>query len=386
MLLTQVFLSLPTTDPITVANAFFQAMYQFDCKTDIRNDYNIIDVHDDDQSVPQDCDGTTDSHSPDENSIDPSNLLDTLSPSQSTRNSFAQEFYHILQFCHLCYRRKIPPVLYTINNSIEVRAWLPSIYTNLGLTQSSKRFITDSSSAIDDDDSVHHTTKISWKDEHLINTMLKRHESVDNTTHRSNKEKEEKGPRFKRLEPHKKTLILIASALPPSNTQLDEPTDFYKSFLQKKTQFKAKELLVHCLNIDNVSFHPTTSFVDCLWNSNFTWLTPDLPSRISIFFCPELPSINSSDIEKDRNLALIDKVKPGDIEKLSKQKFSFPDSIMELVWLTQNFYAIISLCFGPASHSAKFLKDWANHITGDEMYAISDTNYIFFASCSSRQC
>ncbi len=44
--------------------------------------------------------------------------------------------------------------------------------------------------------------------------MLKIYESVDNNIHRSNKEKEEKEPGFKRLEPYKKNLILNASALP----------------------------------------------------------------------------------------------------------------------------------------------------------------------------
>jgi hypothetical protein len=138
---------------------------------------------------------------------------------------------------------------------------------------------------------------MSRKDEHLINTMLKIHESVDNNIHHSNKKKEEKEPGFNRIKPHKKNLILNASALPLYDSKIDEPTKVYKSFLQKKTQFKAKELLVHRLNINNISFHPTTSFVVCLWNSDFTWLTPDLPSGISIFCCPEIYSINSLEIE-----------------------------------------------------------------------------------------
>jgi len=183
----------------------------------------------------------------------------------------------------------------------------------------------------------------------------------------SNREKEEKEPGFKRLEIHKKNLILNASASPPFDQQADEPTEFYKLFLQKKTQFKAKEFLVHRLQIDNISFHPSSSFTKCLWNSDFLWLTPDFPSGLSIFFCPEISSLNSFELERDRNLALVDKIKQTDIEKLTKEKFSFPDSVMDMVWLTQNFHAILSLCFGPNSHSAKFLKDWGNHLYSNHL-------------------
>jgi hypothetical protein len=121
--------------------------------------------------------------------------------------------------------------------------------------------------------------------------------------------------------------------------------DFYKTFLQKKTQFKAKELLNHRLHMENISFHPSSSFTTCLWNCNFLWLTPDLPSGISIFFCPELSSLNSSEVERDRNLAAVDKIKQCDIDKIAKEKFSFPDSIMDLVWMTQNYHSVASLCF-----------------------------------------
>jgi hypothetical protein len=88
---------------------------------------------------------------------------------------------------------------------------------------------------------------------------------------------------------------------------------------------------------------------------------------VSIFFCPELSSLNSQDSERDRSLAQVDKIKATDIEKLKKEKFTFPETVMDMVWLTQNFYAIISLCFGPDSHSAKFLKDWGNHMYSNRL-------------------
>jgi hypothetical protein len=109
--------------------------------------------------------------------------------------------------------------------------------------------------------------------------------------------------------------------------------------------------------MENIFFHPSSSFTTCLWNYDFLWLTLDLPSGISIFFCPELSSLNSSEVERDRNLlAAVDKIKQYDIDKIAKEKFSFPDSIMNLIWMTQNYHSVASLCFGPKSHSAKFLQ------------------------------
>ncbi len=79
--------------------------------------------------------------------------------------------------------------------------------------------------------------------------MLKIHESVDNTFTRSIKEKEDEEPGFNWLETHKKNMILNASAPPPYDLPASEPNEFFKSFLQKKTQFKAKEFLMHRLYV-----------------------------------------------------------------------------------------------------------------------------------------
>jgi hypothetical protein len=235
----------------------------------------------------------------------------------------------------------------------------------LNMQRSGKRMISNSPPS--SEDSNHHINKASRTDEHLISTMLKIHESFDNNITRSNKEKEEKEPGFKRLELHKKNLILNASADPPYDTQAKEPLEFYKNFLQKKTQFKAKEFLVHRLQIDNIAFHPSSTFAASLWNCDFLWLTPDMPSGVSIFFCPEISSLNTHEIEKDQSLALVDKIKQTDIDKISKEKFSLPDSVMDMVWLTQNLHAVVALCFGPSSHSAKFLKDWGNHMYSNRL-------------------
>ncbi len=103
--------------------------------------------------------------------------------------------------------------------------------------------------------------------------------------------------------------------------------------------------MTHSFHLDKISFNPSTTFISNLWNSDFFWILPDSPSGDSIFFCPETKSINATELENEWNFALVDKVKAGDIGKLSNKCFYLPISIMDMVWITPNFLAIISLCF-----------------------------------------
>lgn len=363
VLLTQVFIGLEETDPFSVATAFMQAMYQFDSEGLLAKEN-----HDDHEKANPEENQEDVEHQGEEiqTEINKCSMDEDQRESETTQNSFTEEFVHILQFCHLCSIKVVTPVLYTLWDVQPNDPWLLSVYSSLGLNvaQNSKRAHANDSPSSQDEKPI---TKSSRMDEHLINTMRKIHESFDNNLTKSMRDKEEKEPGFKRLEYHKKNLILNASASPPFDQAADEPTEFYRTFLQKKTQFKAKEFLMHRLQIDNISFHPSSSFVNCLWNADFLWLTPDFPTGISIFFCPEVSSVNSYELERDRNLALVDKIKQSDIEKLSKEKFSFPESIMDMVWLTQNYHSIVALCFGENSHSAKFLKDWGNHMYSNRL-------------------
>jgi hypothetical protein len=217
--------------------------------------------------------------------------------------------------------------------------------------------------------------------------MLKINDAMDKNT----KEKLDKEPGFSRLEEHRKNLILNASSLPPYDTPATQPTEFFTTFLAKKSQCKAKDMLLHRLHLDKISFNPGSSFVNNLWNCDFFWLLPDTPSGMSIFFCPETKSTSASDIDKDRLLALADKVNLSDIEKLAKQKLYIPNTIMDMVWMTQNFHAVVKFCFGPKAHSAVFLREWADHITQHDsdpyffakvLYAIDHALQKHWRSCS----
>jgi hypothetical protein len=147
--------------------------------------------------------------------------------------------------------------------------------------------------------------------------MLKLHDSIHKNSLKQTLEKDEKEPGFHRLEPYTKNLILNASALPPFDIQAPKLTESYTTFLSKKSQFKAKEMILHRFHLDKVAFHPSTFFIANLWHGDFFWLLPDSPSGVIIFYCPETKSLNAAELEKEKNFALADKIKPYDIEKLS---------------------------------------------------------------------
>lgn len=275
------------------------------------------------------------------------------------KTSAQDNLIHVVQFCHLCAKGKIAPVLYSLSSNSEIENWFQSLPVFATKYQPIPRKSISMNKESETEDSISSPErKISRKDNYLINTMIKLHDTMD----RNSKNKEDKDPGFNRLEVHRKKLILNASAVSPFDTEASNPTEFYHSFLSKKSQFKAKDMLVHRFHIDKIAFNPNPTFITNLWNSEFFWLLPDSPSGVSIFYCQETKSTNAFELEKERYLALADKVKPTDIEKLSKQKMYLPTTLMDLVWMTQNFQAVISLCFGPESHSSIFLKDWTNHI------------------------
>jgi len=310
-----------------------------------------------------------------------------------------EDTIQIIQFCPLCATSKIPPVTYSLLADADISSWFKSISKSSNNKSETKK---RTNPATLDTDSESGTSspenKISKMDHYLINTMIKLHDTMD----KSSKSKEDKEPGFKRLESHRKKLILNASALPPFTQAADEPTEFYSSFLAKKSQFKAKDMLLHRFHADKISFNPNSTFTTNLWNSEFFWLLPDSPSGISLFYCPETKSLNSSELEKERNFALADKVNTLDIDKLSKQKMSLPMTLMDLVWMTQNLHAVISLCFGVKSHSASFLQGWIDHIYNNRiiyqnlyssnpyfyakvMFTIDNTLQKHWRSCSSAE-
>jgi hypothetical protein len=390
-LLTKTFMELPNTDPYSVAKAFFDKMYQYDSQLNEA------------QSVPDLSDETA---VDDKSSSDSMNDIDqNLKPStwEAKPSEFLQEFIHVIQFCHLCAKGKIPPVLYSLATNLDIQNWFSTLkLKTMPIPRHGPKRTAMDTPTTDDEIAFSPEQKLSRKDHYLIHTMLKLHESIDKNTLKQTQEKDEKEPGFHRLELHIKNLILNASATPPFDTQAPTPTEFYSTFLSKKSQFKAKEMILHRFHLNKIAFNPSTYFIANLWHGDFFWLLPDAPSGVSIFYCPETKSLNAAELEREKNYALADKVKPGDIEKLSKQRLYLPTSIMDMVWMAQNFLAVISLCFGSQSLSASFLKDWADHMYENRLmysslqasdptffakvlFAIDNALQIHWRSCSSTQ-
>jgi hypothetical protein len=299
----------------------------------------------------------------------------------------------------MCFGKKIPPVSYLVGTNTAIDQWFNSISFSIlqpTSTHSKRQNYTVGIESDSDENVSSPDQKISEKDHYFLSTMLKMNDAMD----KKYKEKPDKEPGFNRLEDHCKNLILNASASSPFDVKASNPTEFYSNFLAKKSQFKAKDMLLHHLHSEKLSFKPGSSFINNLWNCDFFWLLPDSPSGVSIFFCPETKSANASDIEKERLLALADKFNVLDIEKFVKQKLHIPNTIMDIVWMTQNLHSVIKLCFGPSAHSSTFLKNWADHMYENHLmyttlhsadpfffakvlYAIDNALQIHWWSCSA---
>jgi hypothetical protein len=324
--LAKTFLSLPSTDPFSVANAFFKTKYIHDSQLDNapQDVYNRTSS----EELPETDSDTETKFIQDQDipNITPSPMDKALTPSK-----FLEEFIHVIQFCHLCTKGKITPVFYTLTTSLDIQAWFTSLLSTIHLekkTTPKQPHSLDTDESSYDAQSTSPDHKVSRKDHFFINTMLKLHDTMDRSILKQNKDKAERKPGFTCLEQHREKLILNSSAIQnPANA----PTEFFTSFLIKNANPKAKEMMTHRYHLDKVAFKPNATFITDLWNGDFFWILPYSPSGVSIFFCPETKSLNASELEKEWNFAMEDEIKAGEIRKLSKQKFYLPPNIMDMV-------------------------------------------------------
>jgi hypothetical protein len=294
-LLTKTFMSLKSTDPLSVASAFFHVMLDFDTNSNSgdNGDHDISTPTLEETNTPNSSQGTDDNGETTNNEVStsPATLgVPTVNDaSRPNKSQFLVDFYHMLQFCFLCYKGKIAPVLYTLDKSLEMTNWFNNIQTITFTSNkpSSKRSNYKNDNSESDKDTDNPAQKISRKDQYFIDTMLKLNESVDKNIIKSNLDKAEKEPGFTRLEYYKKNMILNASATPPFDDQATEPTEILLQFMTKKNQFKAKEMLFHRLSIDNTPFHPNTqSFLPMEWR--FYVADSRLSIRCHYLFLPRI--------------------------------------------------------------------------------------------------
>jgi hypothetical protein len=125
--LTKAYLTLDKFDPQSVAQAFFAALKDFELKS-VGSNPQVHSAATEPNLQEEDFQGDLD---------DPKDAPgdDTLSPSandpqeEAPPSSCISVFLHLLQFCHLCFLKKIPPVLYSVTSTPEIDRWFVSVST-----------------------------------------------------------------------------------------------------------------------------------------------------------------------------------------------------------------------------------------------------------------
>jgi hypothetical protein len=268
------------------------------------------------------------------------------------------DLQHVIYFCYLCSINKMDSIKYTIQNSEDVKIWQNSWesvhLSDLPFSQSStfqtNNQVNQTGSFDDDDTTVE--SQISLKDCHMIHTLLKISENLDQNTLRIAKETKEKNKGFSKLEHHKRLLILNTTENPTQDEVAIEPTEFCKACLLKKTVYRTKEALQQGLKANKeIVFIPSTAFAARLYTVDLVWQSPDQPNGISLFFCAE-----SSVLEDNHSFALLEKLDKTDIQKASKQTLEVPKSYSAALWMLKNLRAVMSLYFGQESSTSLCLK------------------------------
>jgi hypothetical protein len=263
---------------------------------------------------------------------------------------------------------KIEPIVYTILSSSDITTWhdsLEILHLLRDTTSTMSRMISDSvrSTSVDEDD-LTVESNISLKDHHMIHTLLKISENLDQNTLRIAKESEDKAKGFNKLERHKRLLILNDTENDSSEDSPFEPTEFCKAFLFKSIVYRAKEALHQGLKANReIVFIPSTAFAVRLYTVDLLWQSPDQPTGISLFYCAE-----SSTPEPDHGYALLEKSDKSDVQRASKQTLEVPVSYSSALWMLKNIRAVMSLYFGEHSSTSQCLTSWISHFECNRIY------------------
>ena len=190
-----------------------------------------------------------------------------------SQESFRESGEHILQFCWLAARGKIPPLVYSVSQDSAVLRWSRDKH-ELNLQSASSHLSLNA--------------EMSTRDDQLMLTFESMREFFEDNKKDQREDrayKETKKPGFKRLGAQIKQLILFASATKPYNEPSTKPTDFAALFLEEANIGKAATTLQQELNGRNINFVVSQSLVTALFLGHFTWSCPDFPSNLSIFYC-----------------------------------------------------------------------------------------------------
>ncbi len=141
-------------------------------------------------------------------------------------------FIHIVQFCHLCSKGKIPVLHHKLTSSPEPTKWFIYTLASCGIDYKHKFKWQNpiESNESDSDDAIPSPNyKVSRADKHLFKIILKLNGNKDKQSLHSQQECKEKEPGLGWLEFYPKNLILNAMANPPFDSPAEAPTEFYNS-------------------------------------------------------------------------------------------------------------------------------------------------------------
>jgi hypothetical protein len=241
--LIQAFIQLDDPCPENIATAFYQALVMHDDNANTPTEPS--DLQDSEPSDLQDSETDTDEEHDvidgDKDKTPVTSSKSTKDPKPTVPPTTLSLFEHILQFCYLCIKEKIPPLHFTIALDTETKTWFNNIENSIITTfpTSIQNSFCKTSTMDDDETTDSMRSMCKAKDTHIEHTLLKISETLDQNNLRANAETEKKDPGFKKLEPHRQLLILNALATYPFDQAADSPTAFYIEFLAQKQQFKA---------------------------------------------------------------------------------------------------------------------------------------------------
>jgi hypothetical protein len=230
--LTKAYLELDSHTPQDVAQAFYNAMKEFDS-----SELNV--TNEEVTQIPPLVEENDQDHNKKTGEDDDESKTAEQNMNVSAPKGLLQEFMHVLQFCHLSFKKKIPPVAYSADTNPMIDLWFQAVsFSNLeGISNCAKRHQQRNDDSSDSDDDVSSPEcKISKRDRVFLSTMLKINDAMGKNT----KEKLDKEPGFSQIEEHSKNLILNASSLPPYDTPATQPTEFLRHFWQRKASLKQK--------------------------------------------------------------------------------------------------------------------------------------------------
>jgi hypothetical protein len=155
-LLTKEFLNLSKFDPLSIAQAFYETMQEFDLKHQNKNQEDIIPSDKDDNNA--------DKNTQDTNMENEDNLKEDAEPNlfeeqekdatktteeaedetisnykkHPPKGTLLSSFLHVLQLCYLCAKQKIPPVHYSIVTNAAIDCWFNKLDSIKGIPQNQR--------------------------------------------------------------------------------------------------------------------------------------------------------------------------------------------------------------------------------------------------------